>query len=173
MEQRADGPLRLAWQPEMADLLEAFRARNRSRKVEYKIALLALAGLAAALAGWLLRVDVLVPAGLGAVVAALFVYFVAVPLSTRSLWRSNPALRAPLVADVDPVRGITLTGQSTGHHPWATVHSVLETDRVFVVQLSGYRRLGFLLLAKRGLPSGRHVEDLRRLLSGSRPSPNP
>ena len=41
----------------------------------------------------------------------------------------------------------------------------LETDRVFVVQLTGYRNLGFLLLAKRGLPSERHVDELRGLLS--------
>lgn len=87
------------------------------------------------------------------------------PVSVRSFWRRNPALAHPLRAQVDPATGITLSGQSTSHHPWPTVHSFLETDRVFVVQFAGYQRLAFLLLAKRGLPSDQAVGELRAALS--------
>jgi hypothetical protein len=161
-----DGALSLSWQPELADYVEAFRARNRARKAWHKI--WGLAGIALVIA---VAVSVAGTASsmafpcffaaVGFPVAALVIS----PLSVRSFWRRNPALHSPLQACVDPTTGITLTGQSTGQHPWSTIHSFLETNRVFVVQLSGYRSLGFLLLAKRGLSDERHVDDLRTLLS--------
>ena len=58
----------------------------------------------------------------------------------------------PVRARIHPVEGITVDlGHTRSRHEWSAVHSVLETPRVFVVQVLGYRALGFLLLAKRGL----------------------
>jgi hypothetical protein len=158
--------LDLYWQPELADFTEAFRARNRARKAWHKIG---------AMCGGLLVVGVVLSVTGAAATMAPLCYFMAVlalasaliiqPLSVRSFWKRNPALRAALHARLDPVTGITLIGQSTGTHPWPVVHSFLETDRVFVVQLSGYRSLGFLLLAKRGLADYRQVDELRYRLS--------
>jgi hypothetical protein len=50
----------------------------------------------------------------------------------------------------------------------ATPRCVLEIDRVFVVQISGYQRLGFLLLTKRGLPAGHQADELRDLVAAGR-----
>jgi hypothetical protein len=163
--QPGDGVLDLAWQPAMADFTEAFRARNRARKMWYKVLGLvgaALVGAAvASLAGNVSLTSGCIALAAGLPIAVLVVQ----PVSVRSLWRRNPALRATLRARVDPAAGITLTGESTGQHPWSVVHSFLETDRVFVVQLSGYRALGFILLAKRGLPDQQQVDALRTVLS--------
>jgi hypothetical protein len=163
-----DTTLRLAWQPELADFSEAFRARNRARRTWLKVGVicgialvagvvLLAKGTPSALAGAI---------GLIGLAVVLPLMMLAVqPLSVRGLWRTNTALRSAMRAEVHPVTGITLTGQSTGTHPWSVVHSVLETDRVFVVQISGYQRLGFLLLAKRGLPAGHQAGELRDLLA--------
>lgn len=166
MDHQQHTALHLSWQPELADFTEAFRARNRARRAWVKI--WAIAGIALVVA-----VAVTIAGTAPSVASAC--YFAAVccplaalivqPLSVRAFWRRNPALRSALHAQVDPITGITLTGQSTGTHPWSVVHSFLETDRVFVVQLSGYRNLAFLLLAKRGLPDERHADELRDLLS--------
>lgn len=168
MAQLDDSALRLSWQPELADFSEAFRARNRARKAWLKVGaicgtalvagvVLLTRGTPSALAGAI---------GLIGLAVVLPLMMLAVqPLSVRGFWRANPALRSAMQAEVDPATGITLTGQSTGTHPWSVVHSVLETDRVFVVQISGYQRLGFLLLAKRGLPAGHQVSELRDILA--------
>jgi hypothetical protein len=158
--------LELSWQPEQADFTEAFHARNRARKAWRKIWTLSTVGLLLAMVFTFLTA----PQGL-----VFFCVFFAVafpvsalimqPISVRGYWRRNPALHDPLRATVDPLAGITLTGQSSGTHPWSVVHDFLETDRVFVVQLSGYRNLGFLLLAKRGLPDSSDVDTLRDMLS--------
>ena len=168
MAQLDDTALRLSWQPELADFSEAFRARNRARKAWLKLGVicgiavvagvvLLTKGTPSALAG---------ATGLIGLAIVLPLMMLAIqPLSVRGLWRSNAVLRSALRAEVDLVTGITLTGQSTGTHPWSVVHSVLETDRVFVVQISGYQRLGFVLLAKRGLPAGHQAAELRDLLA--------
>lgn len=158
--------LHLSWQPEMGDYAEAFGARNRARKAWHKIG--AIAGSALVIALVLLAAGTgssLVPVLLFAAFATPVMALVIQPVSVRSFWRRNPALAHPLRAQVDPATGITLSGQSTGHHPWPTIHSFLETDRVFVIQLAGYHKLAFLLLAKRGLPSDQAAGELRAALS--------
>lgn len=166
MNHQEDGALQLSWQPALADFTDAFRARNRARKAWHKI--WAFGGIALVIA------IALSIAGRGSSLAPIF-FFVAIgmpvaplviqPLSVRSFWRSNPALHVTLHARVDPATGITLTGQTTGQYPWSAIHSFLETTQVFVVQLSGYRNRAFLILAKRGLPDERQVDELRTLLS--------
>ncbi|HEX5404553.1 MAG TPA: YcxB family protein [Pseudonocardiaceae bacterium] len=167
MAQLDDTALRLSWQPELADFTEAFRARNRARRAWLKIGV--MCGVALVVGVVLLtRGTPSAQAGatglIGLAVVLPLMMLAVQPLSVRGFWRSNAALRCALRAEVDPVTGITVTGQSTGTHPWSVVHSVLETDRVFVVQVSGYRRLGFLLLAKRGLSADHQVAELRDIL---------
>jgi hypothetical protein len=163
-----DAALNLSWQPDRVDFTEAFRVRNRARKAWLKI--WTMAGIALVVAV-VLSITGTAPsvASAGYFVAVFFPLSALIiqPLSVRSFWRRNPALHGPLRARVDPGVGITLAGRSSTTHPWSIVHSFLETDRVFVVQLSGYRNLGFLLLAKRGLPSEWHVDQLRGVLSSS------
>jgi hypothetical protein len=158
--------LRLSWRPERRDFAEAFRARTRARKAWRKV--WALVGLVLVIALVLFATggdrslaSALVFAGVCAPVAGLVVQ----PISAWALWRRNPALHYPLQAQVDPATGITLSGPSAGHHPWSAVHSFLETDRVFVVQLAGYRMLPFFLLAKRGLAHDQSGDELRAVLS--------
>jgi YcxB-like protein len=156
----------LSWQPELADFTDAFRARNRTRQAWLKIGVICGASLVVGVVLFITgAAPEMAPLFCFVAVLGLLAALVMQPISVRSFWRRNAALRAPLHVRVDPVTGITLTGQSTATHPWPVVHSFLETDRVFVVQISGYRRLGFLLLAKRGLPDERQVDDLRNRLS--------
>lgn len=166
MNAQEDAALHLSWQPELLDFTDAFRARNRARKAWLKIWALASIALVVAIvfsiAGSAPAVS---SACYAAAVCAPLTALVAQPLSVRAFWRRNPALHCALHARVDPGAGITLTGQSTMTHPWSTVHSFLETGRVFVVQLSGYQNLGFILLAKRGLPGDGHIDELRDRLS--------
>lgn len=161
-----DAALHLSWQPVRADYTEAFRARNRARKAWLKMAALIGAVLVIGIVLTVTGVDRSL--GTACIVIAPFGVLMALviqPVSVWSFWRRNTVLHEPLQASIDPATGITLTGQSSGTHPWSIVHSFLETDRVFVVQLSGYRNLGFFLLAKRGLPDTSHVDRLRSMLS--------
>lgn len=166
MRLQEEAALQLSWQPELADYADAFRARNRARHAWLKVGVIAGVAL---VVGIVLSITGAAPSvmPLCYLAAALFPLTVVIvqPLSVRSFWRQNPALHAALGADIDPVEGISVTGRSSGTYPWSSVHSFLETDRLFVVQLSGYRRLAFFLLAKRGLPPDRHVDELRGLLS--------
>jgi hypothetical protein len=158
----------LSWQPELADFTEAFRARNRARKMWLKVGVICgvalVAGIVFSFSGTA-SASVWAPGCFALAVLLVVMVLVVQPLSVRGFWRTNPALRSALHARVDPVEGITVTGLSTGTHPWAVVHNFLETDRVFVVQISGYQRLGFLLLAKRALPDERQVGALRDMLT--------
>jgi hypothetical protein len=166
-----DTALRLSWQPELADFAEAFRARNRARKTWLKIGVICGVALVAGVVLLTQGTPETLAGGtalVGLAIVLPLMMFAVQPLSVRGLWRTNAALRSAMRAEVDAVRGITLTGQSTGTHPWSVVHSVLETDRVFVVQISGYQRLGFLLLAKRGLPAGHQVDELRDILAAGK-----
>jgi hypothetical protein len=159
-------PIELAWQPELADYVEAYRARNRARRAQLKIAICAGVVLVVGLLGVAIGQPTLIGAGGGALIALLLVVFVLQPRAVRNLWRRNPAVRAPATARVDPDAGLTTSnGATTGQIQWSGIDSLLETERLFVIQLAGYRRKPFIVLAKRGLTDPDEIDDLRALLT--------
>lgn len=157
--------LELAWRPEFNDYAEALRARNKARGMPTRLAAVIAISVAVAAAGAIAQNVVVAAAGGGIVLGVLAVVLVLQPLNVRALWRRNPALHADVRATVDPATGITVASQTTGQFPWPSVDSYLETDRVFVVQLSGYRALNFFVLAKRGAGAPGDVDDVRRQLA--------
>ena len=162
-----DNILELAWQPEIYDYVEAFRARIRTRKTWYK-ALGTSAIIIAIAIGLSLTLGRPSTYSLSLfIVAALLPILILVlqPLSVRTLWRRNPALHTPVHASIDPVNGINITAQANVQHPWSNVHAFLETPNVFVIELPGYRSRPFFLLAKRGLADQTQVDELRALLT--------
>jgi hypothetical protein len=159
-------PIELTWQPEQADYVEAYRARNRARKAWLKIAVCTAAVFLIAVLGVAIDDGTLIGAGVGGVVAIGLVVFVVQPRAIRGTWSRNPALRAMTSARVDPQTGLTTSiGTSTGQIQWSGIHSVLETEHLFLIQLAGYRRLPFLVLAKRGLADPGQLDDLRKILA--------
>jgi hypothetical protein len=175
--------IELSWQPEVNDYVEAFHARNRAGGAWLKIGVVALLGGVFAVAAFALGHPA--PAMFGVEAAVLLP--VLVPLltwaSTRALWKRRPGLRSPTRAAVSPA-GITTDGPLvdmssgqlvTGAVPDGlaldAVAQVLETKRVFVVQLVGQRGKRFLLLAKRGLAGPAELDALRTILAaaGARP----
>ena len=172
-----------SWQPEVNDYLEAFHARNRARGAWLKIGVIALLGAVFAIAAFALGHPG--PAMIGVEAAVLLP--VLVPLltwaSTRALWKRRPALHsltraavslAGITTDgplVDMSNGQFATGAVPGNLALDAVAQVLETKRVFVVQLVGQRGKRFLLLAKRGLVGPAELDALRTILAtaGARP----
>jgi YcxB-like protein len=59
----------------------------------------------------------------------------------------------------------TSNGTTTGQIQWSGIQSLLETERLFLVQLAGYRRAPFIVLAKRGLADPSQVDNLRALVN--------
>jgi hypothetical protein len=164
--------IRLSWQPDAADYIDAFSARNKRRRVNWFVGVLSAIGFAfavlAILAG---QPGAAVLGVLAGVLFPLAVPFV-VKSSTNALWRRNPALQQPVQMVVD-ARGaggdapVILMNPGAMHvmtgsaqHRWAEIGKVLETPRVFVVHLDR----AFFLLAKRGLTDPAQQESLRRLL---------
>lgn len=174
------GAVQLSWQPEVADYFEAFQARNRVRRVWHKVAVIAVLGAVFAVAAFALGQPG--PAMVG-VEAAVVLPLVVVPvtwMSTRSVWHRRPALRtatravvsrsAGITSDgalVDMSKGVAVTTIRAGL-AWDSVEQVLETRRVFVVQLSGCGGKRFILLAKRGLADPAELDALRGILSDRR-----
>jgi hypothetical protein len=174
--------VQLSWQPEVADYIQAFNARNLARKAWHKVAVIALAGAAFAVAAFSFGRPG--PAMVGVEVAVLLPPTVPLItwLSTRSVWHRRPALHTPTRAVVHPLAGITTDGplvdMSSGQVavtpvpgilPWHSVDRVLETKRVFVVQLAGQRGKRFILLAKRGLADPTELHALRNTLTRASP----
>lgn len=173
----------LSWQPEVADYLQAFNARNRASRAWHKMAVLALLGVAVAVVAVILGHSSLAMTGVEvAVLVPLMVPFVTW-MSTRSVWHRRPALHVPTRAVVSASTGITTDGplvdMSSGQVAvtavsgllgWPVVGKVLETKRVFVVQLTGQRNKRFILLAKRGLADPTELDALRRTLTNSYPT---
>jgi hypothetical protein len=170
--------LDLSWQPEVGDYVQAFRVRNRSQKAWHKVGAMMAIGVVLAAAGF----GVGRP-GLGSVGVELFVLLpLMVPvitwLSTHSLWRRRPGLATPTRAVVSAA-GIATTGPLVdmrggvvltavpGWLPWAAIGLVLESERVFMVQLTGDRGKRFLVLAKRGLADPAQTDRLRDALTGT------
>jgi hypothetical protein len=156
--------LELAWRPEPADYAEAFRAHDRATGAQARLAALFVLALLVVGAGLAMRSTAVLAVACAGLISCPLVVLVVQPLRVRSMWRRNPALHADVRATVDPAQGITIASHTTGLFPWSSVGRVLETGRVFVVQLTGYRAQNFVLLAKRGVLAG-DVEDVRRLLA--------
>jgi hypothetical protein len=174
---------RLSWQPEVTDYLQAFNARNRAQKAWHKVAVIALLGAAFAVLAFILHHPNLAMLGVELAVLAPIMIPLVIWLSTLSVWRRHTALHTPTRAVVSPSAGITTDGplvdMSSGQVAvtavsgllgWQAVDLVLETKRVFVVQLAGQRGKQFFLLAKRGLNNTTELDALRRTMTGAGPT---
>jgi hypothetical protein len=175
--------LHLSWQPEVVDYLQAFNVRNRARRAWHKVAVIALLGAVFAVVAFVLRHPDLALLGVELAVLLPLMIPLVTWLSTLSVWRRRPALHTPTRAMISPSAGITTDGplvdMSSGQVAvtaisgllrWHAVEQVLETKRVFVVQLAGHRGKRFLLLAKRGLDNPTELDALRRTLTGAHPT---
>lgn len=169
--------IQLSWQPEAVDYVEAFKARNRDRKVGGKLILLFLGGVG--FAGAAFAADQPGPACLVLIVAAipLVMSAIIVKTSSNALWRDHDDLHTPSRAVlttsgisidgpvVDLRNGPMTTTRMPHWLPWPFVQNVLETKHVFVVHLVGYEGKGFFLLAKRGLDGATELAALRAALA--------
>lgn len=173
----------LSWQPEMTDYFQAFSARNRDSKAWYKIGVMALVLAACAVGALCLGHPGFALYGLGLAVLCFPLAPLVTWLSTRSVWHRAPELHAPIHAVISSSAGITTTGPvidlSTGRVvitalpgplDLTATDRVLETDRVFVVRLTGQRGKRFLVLAKRGVADPIELDALRELLTAARPT---
>ncbi|MFI7597831.1 hypothetical protein [Actinoplanes sp. NPDC049681] len=170
----------LSWQPEMTDYFQAFSARNRASKAWHKIGVMALVLATCAVGAFRLGYPNFAFFGLGLAVACFPMVPLVTWLSTRSVWHRRPALHTPVHAVISLSAGITTNGPVidmssgqvaitafSGPIDWPATNQVLETKRVFVVQLTGHRGKRFLLLAKRGLADPIELDALREILTGA------
>jgi hypothetical protein len=169
---RDSGPgprtLDLGWQPQVDDYREAYRARNRARRVGLKLWVMGIVCAVLATLGFTRDEPSLGGAGLGGLIALLLVVVVLQPRAVKTLWKRNPALRAPTGARLDSAAGVaTWNDVSSGHIQWPGVHSTIETEHLFLVQLAGgsRRRMPFIILAKRGLADSGQVDVMRAMLA--------
>ncbi len=171
----------LSWQPEMTDYFQAFSARNRVSKAWHKIGVMAMVLAACAAGAFNLGYQSLALLGLGLAAICFPMLPLVTWLSTRSVWQRRPALHTPVHAVISSSAGITTNGPVvdmssgqvattvlSGPIGWSAVGQVLETKRVFVVQLTGHRGKSFLLFAKRGLADPTELDALRELLTDAR-----
>ena len=178
-----DARFQLSWKPEMADYLQAFNARNRANKAWHKIAVIALLGAAVAVVALLLGHPSLAMIGIELAVLFPLMIPLVTSLSTLSVWHRRPALHTPTRAVVSASAGITTDGPivdmssgqvavtaGSGVLGWPAVETVLETKRVFVIQLVSPGNKRFLLLSKRGLADPTELGALRRTLTNPRPT---
>lgn len=175
-EPSSTATIELSWQPEAGDYVEAFAARNGKRKLWLMSSMFVVIGVAFA-AGTIRSGDYdLAAAGVVIALAGPFLVHQMLRASSKGLWRLYPVLHEPSQAAVDPLAGIAYTGTqvkigSVGMavregrtvHPWQTVDRVLETERVYVVNLAGHDGKAFFLIAKRAAADA-EVADLRRML---------
>lgn len=165
MTAETSGAIVLAWQPEVADYLETFRARNRERNSPLKIGVMLGFLFVVGLVGIASRRPELAGAGWGGLVGAALVLGPGQRLKAWSFWRRATVLRDPVRVTLVPGVGLTsaVTG-ITGQYGWEKFPDVLEADRVFILEMEGGRRRQCMVLAKRGLPPGVDVATLRDLL---------
>jgi hypothetical protein len=173
--------VQLSWQPDVRDYIEAFHARNRARGAWLKIGVMAVLGAVFAVTAFSLGRPG--PAMFGVEVAVLLPLMVPMltSVSTRALWKRHPAMHAPTRAAVstaaittdgplvDMSSGRLVTGTISGDLASHSVAKVLETKRVFVVQLAGHRGKRFFVLAKRGLATPAELDAVRNALATQRP----
>lgn len=156
--------MRLNWQPELRDYLEAAHARNRARHMWIKITIVVL--FSAVFVAASAAVGLFVPAGIGALV--LVGVPLGVPLIVRNrlmgMLRREPLLREPTSVMADPQVGLVVTSPRHKVYRWRELRGMVETERVFVVLLPGKGAESMLLLAKRGLAQAEQVAQLRSML---------
>ena len=159
--------LELEWQPEKRDYDEGFQALNRANRATVKLLMVVgtvtvlLTVLGAARGGAGEAVGTAVPL----IVVGVVIAVVMPRMLVRGFWRRSPRVRSATRATVEPATGIEVTTeQSSVEHPWDSIQDILETERIFVVRLKGYRGRAFFPLAKRGLKDDGDVDRLRTLL---------
>jgi hypothetical protein len=157
-------PLRLSWQPEVTDYTEVFALRARERRTTRKLVVVIGLVVLALVTGLIARAPTLIGASVGAI-AALTLLLLLRPLMVRRFWNRSMALQQPVEAHLSPAGIDTRTAFSSGQWPWTSVHSVLEGERCFVVQMHGYQGKAFLPLAKRGAPNPSAQAALRAWLA--------
>lgn len=153
--------LRLAWQPERADLSDAFRVLRRlNRRRELPV----LVGVAAIVAGlWALGVSV-GPALPFVVLVVAVVVLPLHPLTARLVWRRDPRQRTAHTAEVVPGEGLSLTiGDIASAYRWSAFSGLVETDRQYLLTLPRGRRTSVLPLPKRAAAPG-DADPLRAVL---------
>ena len=158
--------LKLSWQPELEDYVEAFRARNKLRRAPKIVSVIAVVLLVVALVGLVAGRTELVIVGIGWAACLGFNAGPGVYFGVRSMWRRSPNMRLPVQMSIDPAEGLlsSIPG-STGQWDWSCWDGFLETQRTFVLH-AGRRKGGqFLVVAKRGLTSPDEVATLRDMLS--------
>lgn len=144
--------LRLAWQPERADLADAFRVLRRlNRNRELPV----LMGVVAVVAGlWTLGVPV-GPALPFAVLVVALVVLPLHPLTARLAWRRDPRQRTARAAEVAPGEGLSLTiGDVASAYRWSAFSGLVETERHYLLTLPRGRRTSVLSLPKRAVAPG-------------------
>ncbi|MEN3361871.1 MAG: hypothetical protein V7637_5853 [Mycobacteriales bacterium] len=157
-------PVLLRWQPERGDYAEAFALRARQRHTTRKLAVAIGLFAVALVVGWVAQLGTLVGASVGAIVAIVLLMLLQ-PLMVRRFWSGSTALRQPVEAHLSPAGIDSRTVLSAGQWPWTSVHSVLEGERCYVVQMHGYKGKAFLPLAKRGAPDPPAQAALRAWLA--------
>jgi hypothetical protein len=155
----------LSWQPEIEDYTEAFRAKNRMRRVPEIFGLMVVTGAILGIAGFWASQPMMAGAGIALVITPVYTAGPGNYLSVKSIWRRSPTLRLPVEVRVDPGDGLTSTVPgSTGHYDWSYWEGFLETNRAFVLHAARRKGAPFMVLAKRGLRSPSEVSRLRDVL---------
>ncbi|MBW0255671.1 YcxB family protein [Cellulomonas sp. PS-H5] len=157
--------LRLAWQPDRAELADALRVLLRLRRRRRAGALL-LGGLAVAAGSWATG-QLLLP-WLALVVLLLALVVLPVHrLAAQMSWRRDPRLRTEHTAEVVPGEGLSLTiGDVASAYRWSAFSGVLETDAQYLLTLPRGRRTSVLPLPKRAAAPG-DADALRAVLAAA------
>jgi hypothetical protein len=155
----------LSWQPEIDDYVEAFRAKDRMRRLPEILGVMVVMGAILGIAGFWANQSTMLGAGIALVVTPVFTAGPGYYLMVRSIWRRSPGLRLPVEVRVDPGDGLTATvSGSTGQYSWSHWEGFLETKRAFVLHVGRRKGAPFMVLAKRGLGSPSEVSRLRDIL---------
>ena len=165
----------LSWVREIEDYYEAFQANAQARGGRKKSLVILAAGCLIVIAGLYAKQPFAVLSG---VMLTLYGNLHTTPMSprgVRKLWLRFEKMRDLTKCRVVPGEGlIPLSVPGAASFSWKRFDGVLETDRVFVLQMvrmrhgTGFSRLlpavGILVRAKRGLDSASDVSRLRDLL---------
>jgi hypothetical protein len=155
----------LSWQPEIEDYAEAFRAKNRMRRVPEILGVMVVTGAILGIAGFWADQSMMVGVGIALVITPAYAAGPGYYLLVRSIWRRSPTLRLPVEVRVDPSDGLTSTVPgATGQYDWSFWEGFLETKRAFVLLAARRKGAPFMVLAKRGLGSPSEVSRLRDVL---------
>lgn len=169
----ADEVFKLSWQPRVQDYREAFLARTQASGARRKLTLVYVIAavpfiflfLAAGLSAKILVFSVYVALGLVLVIVTGPAQYV---FATR-FWSRYPLIQVPSTAKVSKKGIETRNGDQSESWSWSLVDGVIETENVFVIELTVDRQRTFLLLAKRGLANEQQLPALTEFLNGQHP----